>query len=118
MNVVNNLMYVISMLHVRIQLDVMSVTASVDSQGMVSLAKVRFFLLCINQCIYFLYSPHNIFIFSDIDECADSRDNNCSSNANCSDTIGSYACTCKVGYTGDGFTCEGTFKQAYSIISI
>ena len=45
--------------------------------------------------------------FSDIDECIDSSDNNCSSNANCTDTIGSYDCTCVIGYTGDGFRCEG-----------
>ena len=57
-----------------------------------------------------------IFVFADIDECVDPGDNNCSSNANCTDTIGSYDCTCNVGYAGDGFTCEGTIKVVYSIL--
>ena len=47
-------------------------------------------------------------IFStDIDECADSSKNNCSSNANCTDTIGSYDCTCQIGYSGNGYICDG-----------
>ena len=51
MNVMKGSIYVISMLHVRTQLEVMSVTASVDSQGMVSTAPVSHALhtcLCSN----------------------------------------------------------------------
>ena len=51
----------------------------------------------------------SITYFADIDECIDPSDNNCSSNANCTDTIGSYDCTCDIGYTGDGFICDGVF---------
>ena len=51
----------------------------------------------------------SIIYFADIDECRDPSDNNCSSNANCTDTIGSYDCTCDIGYTGDGFICDGVF---------
>ena len=62
--------------------------------------------------IIILYSSDIIYNFScllypDIDECANDASNNCSSNANCTDTIGSYDCTCNVGYDGDGFSCEG-----------
>ena len=47
----------------------------------------------------FLYS-------SDIDEC--SIDNDCDSvNAKCEDTVGSYRCTCNVGFEGNGIVCEG-----------
>ena len=49
----------------------------------------------------------NTTYISDTDECVDPSDNNCSSNANCTDTIGSYDCTCVIGYSGNGFTCEG-----------
>ncbi|CAH3179274.1 unnamed protein product [Porites lobata] len=42
---------------------------------------------------------------NDIDECKASSPV-CDINANCSNTRGSYDCTCKVGYTGDGKTCQ------------
>ena len=42
----------------------------------------------------------------DIDECTDGIDN-CDSKAMCSNTEGSFTCTCGKGYTGDGVTCDG-----------
>ena len=50
--------------------------------------------------------------FSDVDECSASSPV-CDSNANCSNTRGSYICTCKSGYTGDGKTCQGRFFTSY-----
>ena len=35
----------------------------------------------------------------------------CDVNANCTNTYGSYNCTCKVGYTGDGHSCSGSFED-------
>ena len=46
-----------------------------------------------------LFSP-------DIDECS-TNSHSCDVNAVCSNTVGSYACACKAGFTGDGFTCIG-----------
>ena len=40
----------------------------------------------------------------DIDECIS---NPCDSNAVCIDTINSYTCECKKGFTADGTTCTG-----------
>ena len=40
-----------------------------------------------------------------IDECADSALNNCDVNAFCTDTEGSYDCTCNLNFNGDGFLC-------------
>ena len=40
----------------------------------------------------------------DIDEC-DLGTHNCDVNANCTDTDGSFNCTCNQGYTGDGVNC-------------
>ncbi|XP_069068939.1 fibrillin-2-like isoform X2 [Pleurodeles waltl] len=40
---------------------------------------------------------------SDADEC--SMVNSCSLNANCINTVGSYICTCKPGFVGDGKSC-------------
>jgi hypothetical protein len=46
----------------------------------------------------------------DIDECSSSGMNDCHVEANCTNTQGSYICTCKEGYTGDGKDCQGTCK--------
>ena len=35
----------------------------------------------------------------------------CDVNADCTDTSGSFVCTCRHGYTGDGFTCDGTYNR-------
>ena len=51
----------------------------------------------------------NIFVLLDIDECSASPPV-CDVNANCSNTRGSYICTCKAGYNGDGKTCGGRRK--------
>ena len=45
-----------------------------------------------------------MLIFSDIDECI-SRP--CDTNATCDNFVGSYNCTCKKGFTGDGTNCTG-----------
>ena len=57
--------------------------------------------------------------FLDIDECKDGS-NNCDTNANCQNTNGSYTCTCKTGYSGDGKTCTGKErkKPAWYIVLI
>ncbi|XP_035691365.1 signal peptide, CUB and EGF-like domain-containing protein 3 [Branchiostoma floridae] len=45
-----------------------------------------------------------MFSFSDIDECATGV-HSCHQHAACTNTVGSYRCTCDSGYTGDGRTC-------------
>ena len=50
------------------------------------------------------------FLYSDIDECASDALNNCHHNATCTDTDGSYTCTCKSGSTGDGIICRGNLS--------
>jgi EGF domain len=40
---------------------------------------------------------------SDVNEC---RQGPCSVYAECTNTLGSFFCTCRVGYVGDGFECE------------
>ena len=49
--------------------------------------------------------PANGGACTNIDECAEDSDN-CSANATCSDTPGSFTCACNSGYTGDGVTCD------------
>ena len=45
---------------------------------------------------------------TDINEC-ETGNNLCNSNANCTDTEGSYDCACMTGYSGDGRNCESEF---------
>ena len=59
--------------------------------------------------IYFFFFHQTIFVVLDIDECGASSPV-CDINANCSNTRGSYICTCRTGYTGDGKTCQGRIK--------
>lgn len=48
----------------------------------------------------------DIHCFPDIDECA-TASLYCSADATCKNTKGSYKCTCKQGFSGDGKECEG-----------
>ena len=58
----------------------------------------------------------SVLFMADIDECASPGDNNCSTNATCTNTPGGFTCTCNQGYTGDGTTCEGEIPYPDSIL--
>ena len=50
---------------------------------------------------------HVSLYFTDVNEC-DLETDNCHVNADCTDTIGSFQCTCSIGYSGDGVdNCTG-----------
>ena len=51
--------------------------------------------------------------FTDVNECADGT-SNCSADAMCNNTKGSYRCKCKPGFTGDGRTCKGKTEPIVS----
>ena len=55
----------------------------------------------------------------DVDECAMASKNDCSANAECVNTVGSFTCTCKSGFAGDGKNCIGItrwyFFKCYNI---
>ena len=48
----------------------------------------------------------SFFSLTDINECSLNTDN-CDANAACADTEGSFTCSCREGYNGDGITCTG-----------
>ena len=56
------------------------------------------------------YSGNNIFNSIDINECEHYNDT-CNSNASCTNSEGSFSCSCLPGFTGDGFeVCMGKYK--------
>ena len=60
-------------------------------------------------------SLHDLFpLQSDIDECS-SAVPYCSVDGNCHNTIGSYQCRCKEGFSGDGKECEGKNVPSHRI---
>ena len=55
-------------------------------------------------------SMHSIYYFADINECETGK-HHCDSNAFCNNTKGSYNCTCKPGFTGNGVNCTGKIRK-------
>ena len=53
---------------------------------------------------------------SDINEC--NIDSPCHANATCNNTEGSYICECNIGFTGDGFTCDGIYVNVYQFFNV
>ena len=53
---------------------------------------------------------HSFYYFADINECETGK-HHCDSNAFCNNTKGSYNCTCKPGYFGNGFNCTGNIVK-------
>ena len=49
-------------------------------------------------------SIDNVYFITDVDECTYGT-HNCHQDATCQNTDGSFTCTCKSGYTGNGTDC-------------
>ena len=45
-----------------------------------------------------------LIYFVDVDECLTSP---CDDNGECTNNVGNFTCECSIGYSGNGFTCEG-----------
>ena len=55
-----------------------------------------------------------VLLLIDINECSASPAQ-CDVNANCQNNEGSYLCSCKAGFTGDGKTCLGKQQDTYLV---
>lgn len=60
----------------------------------------------LNSYQYHWLGAHTFQFMLDIDECAA---NPCDVNAACLNTNGSYECSCRPGFEGDGETCTGNY---------
>ena len=54
--------------------------------------------------------------FADVNECITGV-NNCNANADCNNTEGSFECTCKPGYSGNGVNCTGDYQLQLQLYS-
>ena len=55
---------------------------------------------------FLIFTPSFTKFFPDIDEYSTNA-HSCGVNAVCNNAIGSYACACEAGYSGDGRACTG-----------
>ena len=88
-----------------------SVHVSVDSQEVGLIVKVQtkhqlisYTNKTIWKIIYLVVTLYNLFL--DIDECINET-YHCHANATCTNTVGSFICSCEDGFTGNGTYCEG-----------
>ena len=63
--------------------------------------------------IYKIIMNLRLLFSQDIEECQTNADN-CHVDANCTNTKGSFFCTCHTGYSGNGVTCVGEELRKYS----
>ena len=72
-------------------------------------------LVAILTACLFRQNKFNIYFnyHSDADECLNNS-HNCSENATCTNIEGSFNCSCKPGYIGNGHNCSGWFLEFLS----
>ena len=80
--------------------------ASLDTLGMASLVKVYIGIAYFYDFYHVLKAFYRLSL--DINECEDPDNRTCHEHANCTDTEGSFECTCNTGFSGDGFNCTGS----------
>ena len=70
------------------------------------------------HCLIYIYDDFDVntvatnTFYSDVNECG-SPSHNCDVNALCTNTLASYECSCKVGFSGNGTigNCSGKSKH-------
>ena len=65
----------------------------------------------VHLCNYY----HMIYVSTDINECME-YDDLCAVNATCTNTIGTYQCSCDTGFTGDGVSCSEPYFKSMIIV--
>ena len=66
--------------------------------------------------VYYKYKVRSFpSLCVDRDECQDPSTNDCDGNAICENNVGSFECSCKKGFTGNGKTCQGDNNNKLAI---
>uniref|UniRef100_A0AAY4CEM9 Fibrillin-1 n=1 Tax=Denticeps clupeoides TaxID=299321 RepID=A0AAY4CEM9_9TELE len=68
------------------------------------------------KCTGKAHTSH-LLLFYYLDECSNGT-HTCSYNADCMNTMGSYRCVCKEGYSGDGFYCSDIDECTFADICV
>ena len=77
-----------------------------------------------NKIFRLIHSIYTMYMYTyllacmcsaDINEC-EQEIHSCSPYANCTDTDGSFNCTCREGFEGDGFNCTGMYLHKHSCV--
>ena len=93
-----------------------TVLVSMAILEMASVVSVRNFLFIHSNVVDFgPYKPNVALASLDVNECKPDGisdfykhlAHNCHNDSNCTNTKGSFYCTCLVGYSGDGVSCSG-----------
>ena len=64
---------------------------------------------------YRYYKIGVFFLALDVDECSNGS-HNCDTNATCTNTEGSFTCTCNFGFSGNGVNCQGKPDLVYLLL--
>ena len=70
-------------------------------------------LSLVSMMISFAQLLHDLLCstYAEFNDCDSNDLNNCHENANCTNTEGSFICSCDLGYTGDGVNCTSKFSR-------
>ena len=63
------------------------------------------------------FFSRNFCILLDVNECSQESANQCHQMANCTNTNGSYNCTCVAGFSGSGENCSGNYCSWFYLMN-
>ena len=84
----------------------MQIECSIMLTSATKVEKFGSFLMQLGSYAFVLTTQASSFNILDVDECAIGS-HNCNTNAQCSNTDGSFTCKCNDGLSGSGMTCTG-----------
>jgi len=73
--------------------------------------------LSLHSTLYIVRLNFVCAVTTDIDECA-VNNGGCNAEATCTNSVGSFTCSCTDGYQGDGFTCTGNDRSKLACVSL